>query len=341
MSLAARSARRGGGGWQWVVPTVLLTCLGALPASAATQLKLAILAPQGSTWAKALEDFKDEVGKKTGGEVELKIYSGGRQGDEQEVLKKMGVGYLDGGGFSGIGLGAMVPSVRMLELPFVWKDDQEVERALAKLTPFYADKFDKAGYKLLGWAEGGFVQLFTTEPVRTIDELRKQKMWTWSGDPLSDALFKGFGIAPIPLALPNVLQSLQTGLINGAYGPPLLAVALQWQTKVKYVSEDRFTYAAAAIVVSKKAWESLGKHQALVAAVAEQRLAALRVKIREDNDAALKVMLQGGMQSIKISEQDQKKIRETAQEISKSLIGKLYSQEELDSFNKTRAGLSN
>lgn len=307
----------------------------AFPAAkGAETIKLAILAPQGSTWALALDEVKQEIETKTGGDVSLKIYAGGRQGDEAEVLKKMKINYLDGGGFTGIGLGEIMPSVRMLELPFMWKDYDEVERVLAAMTPEYEKKFADAGYRLLGWAEGGFVRLFTTEAVTSTEELKKQKMWAWAGDPLSDALFRGFGITPIPLALPNVLQSLQTGLINGAYGPPLIAVALQWQTKVKFMSADEFSYSTAAMLVTNKAWERVGKHQKLVSEIVTLRLKELRERIRKDNEAARETMVKGGIEMIKMSEAEMKKVRTTSQEISDSLIGKLYSKEELQQIRK-------
>jgi TRAP-type C4-dicarboxylate transport system substrate-binding protein len=309
--------------------------LNSLPSvKGAEPIKLAILAPQGSTWAIALDEVKQEIETKTGGEVSLKIYAGGRQGDEAEVLKKMKINYLDGGGFTGIGLGEIMPSVRMLELPFMWKDYDEVERVLAAMTPEYEKKFAEAGYHLLGWAEGGFVRLFTTEAVTSTEELKKQKMWAWAGDPLSDALFRGFGITPIPLALPNVLQSLQTGLINGAYGPPLIAVALQWQTKVKFMSADEFSYSTAAMLLTKKAWERVGKHQKLVSEIVTLRLKELRQRIRKDNEAARESMVNGGIKMIKMSDAEMIKVRATSKEISTSLIGKLYSEAELKQLQK-------
>jgi TRAP-type C4-dicarboxylate transport system substrate-binding protein len=72
-------------------------------------LKIATLAPEGSTWMKLMHEFDERVRQATGGEVGFKFYPGGVQGDERLVLKKIRSGQLHGGGFTGNGLGVIAP----------------------------------------------------------------------------------------------------------------------------------------------------------------------------------------------------------------------------------------
>jgi len=82
-------------------------------------LKIATLAPEGSTWMNLMHEMDERVREATGNEVGFKFYAGGVQGDERLVLRKMRTGQLHGGGFTGNGLGVIAPSLRVLEIPFL------------------------------------------------------------------------------------------------------------------------------------------------------------------------------------------------------------------------------
>ena len=74
-------------------------------------LKIATLAPEGSSYAKALRAIDADVRRETGGNVGFKIYPGGVQGEEKVVLRKMRIGQLHGGNFGGLGISQTFPDV--------------------------------------------------------------------------------------------------------------------------------------------------------------------------------------------------------------------------------------
>ncbi|HZX67047.1 MAG TPA: TRAP transporter substrate-binding protein DctP, partial [Myxococcales bacterium] len=74
---------------------VLCMSLGAGAARAApVRIKLGTLAPQGSTWHLQLQEMAQKFSQESGGQVELKIYAGGTQGGEGEMIRKMAIGQL-------------------------------------------------------------------------------------------------------------------------------------------------------------------------------------------------------------------------------------------------------
>ena len=79
---------------------VLSSLLITTQVSAVT-LKFGVLAPEGTNWSKQMKKMAKEVKKATGGKVKFKIYYGGSQGDEHDVLRKIRVGQLHGGMFTG------------------------------------------------------------------------------------------------------------------------------------------------------------------------------------------------------------------------------------------------
>ena len=90
---------------------------GTLPSNAAVTLKLATMAPEGSIWMNALNKARDEIDAATGGEVKLKFYPGGIMGAEKDVLVKVRLGQLQGGGFMGYGIGQICPDANALMFP--------------------------------------------------------------------------------------------------------------------------------------------------------------------------------------------------------------------------------
>ena len=147
------------------------------------QLKVATLAPDGSTWMQIMNDMDAEVREATGNAVGFKFYPNAVQGDEKVVLRKIRSGQLHGAGFSGSGLGDLAPDIRVLELPFLFNDDEEVDLAHQVADATFAAELDAKGYVLLGWAEVGPIYVFTNSPVQQAADMSKVKMWLWEGDP--------------------------------------------------------------------------------------------------------------------------------------------------------------
>ncbi|HUT76818.1 MAG TPA: TRAP transporter substrate-binding protein DctP, partial [Polyangia bacterium] len=132
-------------------------------AEAGRKIKIATLAPEGTTWMKVMNALAKEVEEKTGGEVSLKFYAGGVMGDEGDVIRKMRFGQIHGGGFTGRGLGEINPAERVLELPSLFENYEQVDCVLDKVSDRLAAGFREQGFELLGWAEAGFVYVFTNK----------------------------------------------------------------------------------------------------------------------------------------------------------------------------------
>src|SRR5436190_19994700 len=127
------------------------------------------------------------------------------------------------------------------------------------------------------------------------------KMWAWEGDPLVKAMYEALGIVPIPLALPDVLTSLQTNLIDGVYGPPLGVIALQWFTKTKYMTDLNLANSTGALVMSKAEFAKLAPdQQAMLKEVGQKYGQELVQKIRAENQSAVATLKKNGIQAVEV-----------------------------------------
>lgn len=295
------------------------------------QIKFATLAPEGSTWMKTMRAIDGEVRRLTEWRLGFKFYPGGVQGDEKDVLRKVRIGQLHGGGFTGNGLGSIVPDTRILELPFLFENFDELDDTRDALADYYERAFDAQGYVLLGWTDVGFIYIFSKEPIREPQDMNRQKMWVWSGDPLAEMFFKAFDISPIPVAAPDVLTSLQTGVIEAVYASPLACVALQWYTRVHYMTDVPVTHGLGAAVVTKKALQGVSDADVqILRDVAGPLLRRLTEKTREQNVEALSEIQKEGVEIVSIEKAVRDDFFRRGRAAWDDGVGTLYSQELLD-----------
>lgn len=307
---------------------MLLTLFASL-SMAQVEIKFASVAPEGTAWMKAMRQIAKEVGEKTNNQVSFKFYAGGVQGDEADMLRKIRVGQLHAGGFTGNGLGEIYPATRVLEVPYLFDNETQLDSAVAAIEGDLRKGFDEKGFILLGWADVGFVHFFSREKIASSSDLNGKKVWMWQGDPLASALFKAYGITPIPLSLPDVMTALQTNMVDVVYASPVSGIALQWQTRTKYFTEQPVTYASGAVLLSKKIFEKLSpSQQQTLLSVAKQRLNELTTQTRKDNKAAIKTLQSSGMQVTPApSLAEQAKMREIGIRTRNQLVGTLFSRE--------------
>jgi TRAP-type C4-dicarboxylate transport system substrate-binding protein len=299
-------------------------------------IKIATIAPDGSTWINVLREYDAQIRKESNGRIGFKIYAGGVAGDEIDVLKKIRIGQYHAGGFTGVGIGEIAPNVRVLDSPFLFKNYDEVDHIYQKFSDELEKEIEKGGFVLLGWAEVGFVYTFTKTPVYGIEDLKKIKMWAWQGDPIAEVAYKVIGITPVPLSVTEVLTSLQTGLIDGVYGSPLAILATQWFTKVKYMHNVPITDASGALLISKKYFDSLPKDlQEILLRNGKKYMRKLVELTREENQKAIETLKKNG---IIITNPPSKKLLEEYDEIGKKarrmLVGRLFSEEWLNKIEK-------
>jgi len=298
---------------------------------AKVEFKIATLAPEGSTWMNIMNELDKEIRSRTGGEVGLRFYPGGIQGDEPVVLRKIRTGQLQGGGFTGVGLGSIAPSVRVMELPFLFRDEGEVQAVHQKLDPVFEDRLHAQGFTLLGWAEVGFVYLYSKEPVASAEDLKDQKVWLWEGDPLAEAFLRAAGVSPVPLAITDVLTSLQTGLITAVYASPLACIGTQWFTRVSYTTDLPITFSLGAVIVTNASFDRVSpQNQAVVRECCAVYFDKLRQATEEDNRKSMEVIAENGVKSVTPTPAAAEGFRSIGEQVREELVGKLYDQEMLN-----------
>lgn len=275
----------------------------------AQQLKLAVLVPEGTTWGNSLKKLGKEIEASTQNEVSFKIYYGGVSGDEPDVLRKIRIGQLHGGIFTGKTLGDIYGDARAMEIPFTFfEKNAKAKGTLTELSADINQGLRSKGFINLGFYEVGQVYVVSTKKIATLNDLKGLKIWSWEGDPLVEAMLNSLELVSVPLALPDVLSSLSTGIINAAYAPPLAILALQWHTKIKFLVDFPTAYSIGALLVSDKVWSKIKpEHQQKIQTLAQKFVAEANQKNSAENEAARAQLKKGGVEFIQFPAEDYKK----------------------------------
>lgn len=295
-------------------------------------IKFATVAPEGSTWMNSMKELEKTIREKTQGQIAFRVYAGGVAGDELDALRKIRIGQLQSAAFSGVGFGQILPSVRVLDLPFLFRNDKEIDLVLKETEGFFAEQFRQKDFELLSWAEVGNVHFFSQEPIRKVSDLAKLKVWTWSGDPIAKETFSAMGTNPIPLAITDVTTALNTGMIDTVYAPPLGAIALQWNLYTKYMTTLPLAHSTGAVLISKNFAQKIpAEHFKIIQDEFHRSMERLTIELRKQTEESVALLEKGGIKILPMPQDaDLKEFYRVHEQVAKALTGKLYSKDVLD-----------
>jgi TRAP-type C4-dicarboxylate transport system substrate-binding protein len=335
----------------WSLLFILLLAITAIPGAAhakgATYLfKIASLAPEGSIWAKRFNEFADEVRAKSNGDIEFRVYPGGVMGDDQAMYRKMRIGQLQGGGFTMTGISDIVPDFRVMGIPFLFNSYDEVDYVSKGLRQPWEKDFAAKGMQMLALTEVGFIYTMSVSPITTVAQLKQSKCWAPEGDPISATFLENLGVTPVQLSIPDVLTSLQTGLINTTFNSFYGSIVLQWFTQAKYITDIPFAYAYGVLIIDKKAFDRLPPaYAAMMKDAAVRKFSALVQDTRKSNADSLTVLEQNGIRLVKPTPATLEELDRTRDKTVSELVGTAFSKQIyatlnalLDEYRKTGEG---
>jgi TRAP-type transport system periplasmic protein len=295
-------------------------------------IKFATVAPEGSTWMNTMKELEKTIHEKTQGQIAFRVYAGGVAGDELDALRKIRIGQLQSAAFSGVGFGQILPAVRVLDLPFLFRNDKEVDLVLKEMEGFFAEQFRQKDFELLSWAEVGNVHLFSQEPIRKVSDLAKLKVWAWSGDPIAKETFSAMGTNPIPLAITDVTTALNTGMIDTVYAPPLGAIALQWNLYVKYMTSLPLAHSTGAVLISKHFAQKIPtEYFKIMKDEFHRSMDRLTLELRKQTEESVALLEKGGIKILPMPQgADLQEFYKVHEQVAQALTGKLYSKDVLD-----------
>jgi TRAP-type C4-dicarboxylate transport system substrate-binding protein len=316
-----------------LVALVLLLCGAASRTGSAGEaglLRIATLAPEASGAGVIFKAFDKSVRERSGDRLKLRLYAGGVAGDERDVIRKMKIGQLEGAALTSIGLGQIVRSVLVLQMPGLFDKREQVDKVRKELASEFQRQFEGAGYVLLGWGDVGDRRVFGKKPVASPQDYKVVRPWVWREDPISTELMSIVGANGVALGLPEVFAALQTGMVDTITATAVSAVGLQWFRHVKYMSKSTGEPVVGATVVRKDWFDAQPPDvQKALRDVSTSLETQLLARVRSEDERAAQTLRSRGIQ-----EYDMMAKRAEWEPVLRKLVermaGKLYSRELLE-----------
>lgn len=293
--------------------------------SAQTTLKLATVAPEGSPWTNELSKLKKRIESESGGQIKIKVYPGGQMGGENEILQQVIRGKLQGAGLTAGALANTIKEINVLEIPYLFSGFKQADCILDNhVLEDYKALFEAKGLIFVTWAENGYRSIGTkSKLIKTPDDMKGIKIRIQES-PVHIAYWKQMGVSGIPIAIPEVLPSLQTGVVDGFDNTPLFTLAAEWQTAIKHFSLTRHIYQPAAIVYSKKFWDELNDDQKKTLMGEGNALApSARQAVRAIEKNMINTLEKGGVEVYTPSAADLSGFKSAAAAMAGPIVGKI------------------
>lgn len=324
--------------------TVLLFFLWFIPPLQAKDkpeitLRWGSLAPQGTAYVEVMEMYKKYIEDKSNGRIKNILYVGGVVGDEPDMIKKMRIGQLDVGGFTLKGTFSALHELTVFGLPFLFESYDEADYVMLALYDEIDAIMQKKGFKLIELVEEGMDLAYSKEPIDLALGFKGRRVWNWGGEPVGAATIQALGVpSPLNTPVPEVLTSLQTGLLNVVTGSPLAVVGLQWYSQIHYVYDMNLYYDPGVVLMTMDKWNAMPQDLKDLVVRMRKDLPDLFFQLeRPDQDRAMEAMVKYGIQVVKPDPATLDTLKKRTRPVWDELADKVYPRSLLDKILAKKA----
>ena len=265
---------------------VLMCLVGEAWAAPPVVLKFATIIPDGSAYAREAKAFGRNVEADTQGRVRIRWIFGAVAGDEAQMIERIKRGQLDGAA-TALGCGWLAPSLRVFRIPGQFQGRQESRQVMARLRQGALEEMRKSGFELIGIEPFGADIVFSNEPIRSLADLKRQRIWVWDQDEVWGAVAPILGVRGVKSPVDGVQKLIDDRAIDILLSLPTAALAYQWSSRFRYYTPLQGSYLQACLIVSNRSFDALSIEDQRSMRAAGAQAAAHFDKVCEAQDEQL------------------------------------------------------
>jgi TRAP-type transport system periplasmic protein len=326
-------------GLKRLVGAALVIAASVIPLRAVTLIKLATQAPTGTIWEKELRNLGNTWRVTTDGRVTLSVFPDGSQGSESATVTKMRLGTIQASLLTAGGLSDIDKAFNLFTIPFFFDNDAEEQAVQTKLEPTFEEALRAKGFHFLCWGTGGWIQVFSKRPLRTLGDVKAAKLYVSSDDAEMGQWYTDNGFHPKPLTLGDIATQLKLpdGMIDTTPDTPYLALLTQIYSNAKYMLDVHLAPLVGATIITTKAWDQLTPDdQKKMTDAARAMEAKIRTDSPKEDDDSISAMKLHGLQVIQPDAAAAAEIRAEATKLGATMRGKMVPADVYDLAAKER-----
>ena len=288
-------------------------------------IKLASLVPENTDWGQLVSKLAAEWARVTNGEVELRVYANGTQGNEDEVLRKLNMNTIQAGIFTSFGLNKIAPEIMALSCPFLIRSDAELDEVLRVIKPEFEAKINAKNYYAMALVKGGWVKFFSRNPVFVPADLKRQKVGSIPSEPELAQAFRQMGYQVVMVEHNRTLIALNGGTIDATYQSPIFAAGAQYFGVAKNMASINIAPFMGGIILNKQAWESIPQqYRSELTRVTRRIGAELEASLLKLEAETIRLMKNNGLKENLINAQQLKEWYDDSAKALPALIGTTF-----------------
>ncbi len=258
-------------------------------------LRFGSTAPAGTPWVDQMERYVKLIAEASGGEIEIRLFPGAQLGDEQQIVAAVRRGRIEMGAWSSAGVSIAVPEMTVMELPFLWSSVAEIDFVMdTYLLDAFKPLFANKGLVLLQWSEVGWIHIMADKPVPTPADAAGYKVRATPAK-TSMLFWQTIGANFTPLPFPEVLPSLQTGLVKGEDQDMVTYFFADHYKVVPHVTLTKHSHQSGAVAISAKWFDRLSPKHRKVFLENGMDVGQLRAEVRALNGYLIAQLKRGAV----------------------------------------------
>ena len=300
----------------------VMPVFGQRPQQRRVVIKLASMVPENTEWGQMVSKLAAEWSRVTNGEVHLQVFANGTQGSEEEVLRKLNMNTIQAAILTSFGLTKIAPEILTLSCPFLIRDDAELNEIFGNVRGDFESKINSQNYFSLTLVKGGWVKIFSRNPVLLPVDLKRQKVGTVPSEPELARAFRSMGYQIVEVDSSRLLIALNGGTIDAIYMSPIFAAGAQYFGVAKNMATINVAPFIAGIVLNKHAWESIPvQHRDAIINVSRRVGAELEASLIKLEVETIRQMKNNGLRENLVSTQQMEEWRDDMLRAIPGLLG--------------------
>jgi TRAP-type transport system periplasmic protein len=266
-------------------------------------VRVATIAPEGTAWAREFNAWARDIDAGTHGAVHLKLYNAAIAGDELTVLDRIKRDQLDGT-ISSESCVRIAPSLRVTRIFGLFQSRDEAVYVLGRLAPRIEAEALHAGFIYMGDVVIGPEMLFTRQPVRTMDELRRTLLWIWDDDTALRLQSPELHLSVVATPIESAARAYDTKSVDGFISMPSAALAFQWSAQARYLEDLALSYRNGCAFFASRSFDALpiDAQRYIRAATAKLRARMNDLGRRQDEALVGGLFARQGLKTVPVSE---------------------------------------
>jgi tripartite ATP-independent transporter DctP family solute receptor len=209
---------------------------------------------------QAVEYMARLVAERTGGRHTIRVFHSRQLGEEKDTIEGTKAGAIELNRTNIVPLGAFVPTVNALAMPFLFRSPGHLHKVLdGDIGDEILASLQPHGFVGLTFYDSGARSIYNSvRPIRSMADLKGLKIRVQQSQLMVD-MMKALGADPIEMPYGQVLTGLATKLIDGAENNWPSYVTTDHYRHAGYYTLTEHLMAPEVLVMSTKAWETLSE----------------------------------------------------------------------------------